>query len=254
MTAHRLRSHTPLLLPTISRIPCPLILPRSPSSSPSHPLPPPPSIAQHTASPLPHAWHVIPLHLPPCTAPAMTTAAMATAAAPTAATSAPVETPTAAPFAPATDGLGGGGSGAVVSMVDELCFPSVGMGGAAALRGAKVTIVGCGSVGMACASSILATGLASTLVFADVDSKKMRGEVLDFTHGGAVRVVRGRVSFELYFFFFFFSFALSRGAGRGGLQPFLRCALEDADEALRGWCVTLGWSLFLQCPHPGGRS
>lgn len=129
----------------------------------------------------------------------MTTAAMATAAAPTAATSAPVETPTAAPSAPATEGLGGGGSGAVVSMVDELCFPSVGMGGAAALRGAKVTIVGCGSVGMACASSILATGLASTLVFADVNSKKMQGEVLDFTHGGAVRVVRGRVSFELYF-------------------------------------------------------
>lgn len=115
----------------------------------------------------------------------MTTAVMATAAAPTAATSAPVETPTAAPSAPATEGLGGGGSGAVVSMVDELCFPSVGMGGAAALRGAKVTIVGCGSVGMACASSILATGLASTLVFADVNSKKMQGEVLDFTHGGA---------------------------------------------------------------------
>jgi len=29
--------------------------------------------------------------------------------------------------------------------------------------------------------------MASTMVFADVDQKKVKGEVMDFVHGGAVR-------------------------------------------------------------------
>eukprot|EP00168_Porphyra_purpurea_P003598 TRINITY_DN1419_c0_g1_i10.p1 TRINITY_DN1419_c0_g1~~TRINITY_DN1419_c0_g1_i10.p1 ORF type:complete len:366 (-),score=117.86 TRINITY_DN1419_c0_g1_i10:300-1283(-) len=77
-----------------------------------------------------------------------------------------------------------GGAPTSGSLLEEMCFPGVARDGPA-LRGAKVTIVGCGSVGMACANAILSAGMASTMVFADVDQKKVKGEVMDFVHGGA---------------------------------------------------------------------
>jgi len=43
------------------------------------------------------------------------------------------------------------------------------------------------AVPQACANAILSAGMASTMVFADVDQKKVKGEVMDFVHGGAVR-------------------------------------------------------------------
>jgi len=49
----------------------------------------------------------------------------------------------------------------------------------------KITIVGVGQVGMACAFSILSSGLCSELVLADVERDKLTGEVMDLIHAGA---------------------------------------------------------------------
>lgn len=47
----------------------------------------------------------------------------------------------------------------------------------------KVTIVGVGQVGMACAFSILTQNISSHLCLIDVDENKTKGEVLDLQHG-----------------------------------------------------------------------
>lgn len=49
----------------------------------------------------------------------------------------------------------------------------------------KVTIVGVGQVGMACAYSILLQGFASEIALVDVMADKLRGEMLDMQHGQA---------------------------------------------------------------------
>ncbi|KAM8971687.1 L-lactate dehydrogenase A chain-like isoform X1 [Sarcophilus harrisii] len=47
----------------------------------------------------------------------------------------------------------------------------------------KVTIVGCGAVGMACAISILLKGLTDELALIDVMEDKLKGEMMDLQHG-----------------------------------------------------------------------
>uniref|UniRef100_A0A1B0GRE9 L-lactate dehydrogenase C chain n=2 Tax=Mus TaxID=862507 RepID=A0A1B0GRE9_MOUSE len=47
----------------------------------------------------------------------------------------------------------------------------------------KITVVGVGNVGMACAISILLKGLADELALVDADTNKLRGEALDLLHG-----------------------------------------------------------------------
>ncbi|XP_021061111.1 L-lactate dehydrogenase C chain isoform X3 [Mus pahari] len=47
----------------------------------------------------------------------------------------------------------------------------------------KITVVGAGNVGMACAISILLKGLADELALVDADANKLRGEALDLLHG-----------------------------------------------------------------------
>uniref|UniRef100_A0A5F4VWW3 L-lactate dehydrogenase n=1 Tax=Callithrix jacchus TaxID=9483 RepID=A0A5F4VWW3_CALJA len=47
----------------------------------------------------------------------------------------------------------------------------------------KITIVGTGAVGMACAISILLKDLADELVLVDVASDKLKGEMMDLQHG-----------------------------------------------------------------------
>ncbi|KAK2498009.1 hypothetical protein MC885_008255 [Smutsia gigantea] len=47
----------------------------------------------------------------------------------------------------------------------------------------KVSIIGAGSVGMACAVSILLKGLSDELAFVDVDEGKLNGETMDLQHG-----------------------------------------------------------------------
>ncbi len=53
--------------------------------------------------------------------------------------------------------------------------------------GKKVTIVGCGAVGIACAYSILNQGIASEIVLLDIPAAeaKVCGEVADLVHGSA---------------------------------------------------------------------
>uniref|UniRef100_T1GRG4 L-lactate dehydrogenase n=1 Tax=Megaselia scalaris TaxID=36166 RepID=T1GRG4_MEGSC len=47
----------------------------------------------------------------------------------------------------------------------------------------KVTVVGCGQVGLACVMSLLAQKVTRNLCVIDVDEKRTEGEVLDFLHG-----------------------------------------------------------------------
>ncbi|GAB1292124.1 L-lactate dehydrogenase C chain [Apodemus speciosus] len=47
----------------------------------------------------------------------------------------------------------------------------------------KITVVGAGNVGMACAISILLKGLADELALVDSDLDKLKGEALDLLHG-----------------------------------------------------------------------
>lgn len=47
----------------------------------------------------------------------------------------------------------------------------------------KISIVGTGSVGMACAISILLKGLTDELALVDVDESRLKGETMDLQHG-----------------------------------------------------------------------
>ncbi|XP_068930777.1 L-lactate dehydrogenase A chain-like isoform X2 [Petaurus breviceps papuanus] len=47
----------------------------------------------------------------------------------------------------------------------------------------KITIVGCGAVGMACAISVLMRGLTDELALIDVMEDKLKGEMMDLQHG-----------------------------------------------------------------------
>ncbi|XP_017512564.3 L-lactate dehydrogenase A-like 6A [Manis javanica] len=47
----------------------------------------------------------------------------------------------------------------------------------------KVSIIGTGSVGMACAISVLLKGLSDELALVDVDEGKLKGETMDLQHG-----------------------------------------------------------------------
>lgn len=47
----------------------------------------------------------------------------------------------------------------------------------------KVTVVGCGAVGQACAFSILVQGISNDVVIIDRNDDKVRGEILDINHG-----------------------------------------------------------------------
>jgi len=49
--------------------------------------------------------------------------------------------------------------------------------------GGKVTVVGVGAVGMACAFSLLTQGICSELALVDMAEDKLKGELLDLQHG-----------------------------------------------------------------------
>ncbi|EPY85261.1 L-lactate dehydrogenase A-like 6B [Camelus ferus] len=54
-----------------------------------------------------------------------------------------------------------------------------------AVRCSKISIVGTGSVGMACAISILLKGLSDELALVDVDEGRLKGETVDLQHGSS---------------------------------------------------------------------
>ena len=51
------------------------------------------------------------------------------------------------------------------------------------VRNSKISIVGTGSVGMACAVSILLKGLSDELALVEVDEGRLKGETMDLQHG-----------------------------------------------------------------------
>ncbi|MBZ3871286.1 L-lactate dehydrogenase A-like 6B [Sciurus carolinensis] len=53
------------------------------------------------------------------------------------------------------------------------------------VRHTKVSVIGSGSVGVACAISILLRGLSDELALVDVDEDRLRGETMDLQHGSA---------------------------------------------------------------------
>ena len=52
--------------------------------------------------------------------------------------------------------------------------------------GTKVTIVGVGQVGMACAFSILNQGMVNEIALSDVIAEKLKGEFMDLSEGMAM--------------------------------------------------------------------
>ncbi|XP_055453604.1 L-lactate dehydrogenase C chain-like isoform X1 [Psammomys obesus] len=66
----------------------------------------------------------------------------------------------------------------------------------------KITVVGAGNVGMACAISILLKDLADELALVDADADKLKGEALDLLHGSLFfstsKIVYGNVDILTY--------------------------------------------------------
>eukprot|EP00007_Cunea_sp_BSH-02190019_P008838 CAMPEP_0174236202 /NCGR_PEP_ID=MMETSP0417-20130205/5399_1 /TAXON_ID=242541 /ORGANISM="Mayorella sp, Strain BSH-02190019" /LENGTH=355 /DNA_ID=CAMNT_0015314811 /DNA_START=214 /DNA_END=1281 /DNA_ORIENTATION=+ len=58
------------------------------------------------------------------------------------------------------------------------------------LQSRKVTVVGIGAVGMACATSVLNRGLCSELSLVDIDQDRLTGEMMDLQHGAAFYPLR----------------------------------------------------------------
>nr|XP_010348405.2 L-lactate dehydrogenase C chain isoform X3 [Saimiri boliviensis boliviensis] len=66
----------------------------------------------------------------------------------------------------------------------------------------KITVVGIGAVGMACAISILLKDLADELVLVDVAADKLKGEMMDLQHGSLFfstsKITSGKVDILTY--------------------------------------------------------
>ncbi|XP_063112892.1 L-lactate dehydrogenase C chain isoform X3 [Cavia porcellus] len=66
----------------------------------------------------------------------------------------------------------------------------------------KITIVGVGAVGMACAITVLLKDLADELALVDVDENKLKGETMDLQHGSLFfstsKIVSGKVDILTY--------------------------------------------------------
>ncbi|XP_011948317.1 PREDICTED: L-lactate dehydrogenase A-like 6B [Cercocebus atys] len=63
----------------------------------------------------------------------------------------------------------------------------------------KVSIIGTGSVGMACAISILLKGLIDELALVDLDEGKLKGETMDLQHGSSFTKMPNIVCSKDYF-------------------------------------------------------
>jgi len=47
----------------------------------------------------------------------------------------------------------------------------------------KVSIIGCGNVGMRYVYALMIKGIARQIVLVDIDKKRLEGEVMDLSHG-----------------------------------------------------------------------
>ncbi|XP_064144428.1 L-lactate dehydrogenase C chain isoform X3 [Loxodonta africana] len=89
----------------------------------------------------------------------------------------------------------------------------------------KVTIVGIGAVGMACAISILLKDLADELALVDVAADKLKGEMMDLQHGSLFfstsKIVSGQVDILTYVVWKLSGLPVNRVIGSG-------CNLDSA--------------------------
>ncbi|XP_030684795.1 L-lactate dehydrogenase A-like 6A isoform X2 [Nomascus leucogenys] len=89
----------------------------------------------------------------------------------------------------------------------------------------KISIVGTGSVGVACAISILLKGLSDELVLVDVDEGKLKGETMDLQHGSPFmkmpNIVSSKVDILTYVAWKLSAFPKNRVIGSG-------CNLDSA--------------------------
>ncbi|KAM5248119.1 L-lactate dehydrogenase A chain isoform 3-T3 [Ctenodactylus gundi] len=89
----------------------------------------------------------------------------------------------------------------------------------------KITVVGVGAVGMACAISILMKDLADELALVDVMEDKLKGEMMDLQHGSLFlrtpKIVSGKVDILTYVAWKISGFPKNRVIGSG-------CNLDSA--------------------------
>uniref|UniRef100_A0A2K5LWJ2 L-lactate dehydrogenase n=4 Tax=Cercopithecinae TaxID=9528 RepID=A0A2K5LWJ2_CERAT len=89
----------------------------------------------------------------------------------------------------------------------------------------KITIVGTGAVGMACAISILLKDLADELALVDVASDKLKGEMMDLQHGSLFfstsKITSGKVDILTYIVWKISGLPITRVIGSG-------CNLDSA--------------------------
>nr|XP_039327336.1 L-lactate dehydrogenase A-like 6A isoform X2 [Saimiri boliviensis boliviensis] len=89
----------------------------------------------------------------------------------------------------------------------------------------KISIVGSGSVGVACAISILLKGLSDELVLVDDDEGKLKGETMDLQHGSPFmkmpKIVSSKVDILTYVAWKLSAFPKNRVIGSG-------CNLDSA--------------------------
>nr|XP_005907916.1 PREDICTED: L-lactate dehydrogenase A-like 6B isoform X2 [Bos mutus] len=87
------------------------------------------------------------------------------------------------------------------------------------VRNSKISIVGTGSVGMACAISILLKGLSDELALVDVDEGRLKGETMDLQHGSLFvkmpNIVSSRVDILTYVAWKLSAFPQNRVIGSG---------------------------------------
>uniref|UniRef100_A0A452QKI5 Lactate/malate dehydrogenase N-terminal domain-containing protein n=1 Tax=Ursus americanus TaxID=9643 RepID=A0A452QKI5_URSAM len=62
----------------------------------------------------------------------------------------------------------------------------------------KISIIGTGSVGVACAISILLKGLSDELAFVDVDEGKLEGETVNLQHDSSFMKIPDTISSKDY--------------------------------------------------------
>ncbi|XP_062954053.1 L-lactate dehydrogenase A-like 6B isoform X2 [Cynocephalus volans] len=83
----------------------------------------------------------------------------------------------------------------------------------------KISIVGAGAVGMACAVSILLKGLSDELALVDADEDKLKGETMDLQHGSPFvkmpNIVCSRVDILTYVAWKLSAFTKNRVIGSG---------------------------------------
>ncbi|MCP9261890.1 L-lactate dehydrogenase [Dirofilaria immitis] len=87
-------------------------------------------------------------------------------------------------------------------LLDERNCPSIVQGNrtSASHPHSKVTVVGVGQVGMACAVSIMQKNIASELCLVDVVADKLKGEMMDLQHGIPFMnpcIIRASVDYEI---------------------------------------------------------